>query len=50
MLTSFLLPVAGLGLFNVTVTDFKALVQRPVAVYVEKGYEEGDFSLLGIGT
>ncbi len=28
----------------------KTLVQRPVAAYVEKVYEEGDFSDLGIGT
>jgi hypothetical protein len=26
----------------------KALVKKPVAVYIEKVYEEGDFSLLGI--
>jgi len=30
--------------------DGKELVQRPVAVYVEKVYEYGDFSQLGIGT
>jgi len=28
----------------------KAIVKKPVAVYVEKVYEEGDFSTLGIGT
>ena len=28
----------------------KALVKQPVAAYVERVYEEGDFSLLGIGT
>ena len=28
----------------------KALVKRPAAVYVEKVYLDGDFSLLGIGT
>ncbi len=28
----------------------KALVKKPVAVYVEKVYEYGDFSGLGIGT
>jgi hypothetical protein len=28
----------------------KAIVKKPVAAYVEKVYEEGDFSLLGIGT
>ena len=28
----------------------KAIVKKPVAVYVEKVYEEGDFSGLGIGT
>jgi len=28
----------------------KAIVKRPLAVYVEKVYEEGDFSGLGIGT
>ncbi len=26
----------------------KALIKKPVAVYVEKVYEEGDFGLLGI--
>ena len=29
--------------------DEDTLIQRPVAVYVEKVYESGDFSLLGIG-
>jgi hypothetical protein len=28
----------------------KVIVKKPVAVYIEKVYEEGDFSLLGIGT
>ncbi|HUS46691.1 MAG TPA: hypothetical protein VM098_01120 [Phycisphaerae bacterium] len=28
----------------------KAIVKKPVAAYVEKVYEEGDFSQLGIGT
>ncbi len=28
----------------------KAIVKKPVAVYVEKVYEDGDFSGLGIGT
>ena len=28
----------------------KALVKLPIAAYVEKVYEEGDFSQLGIGT
>jgi hypothetical protein len=28
----------------------KAIVKRPVAVYVEKVYKEGDFAGLGIGT
>lgn len=28
----------------------KAIVKKPVAVSVEKVYEEGDFSTLGIGT
>ena len=28
----------------------KAIVKKPVAVYIEKVYEEGDFSQLGIGT
>ncbi len=28
----------------------KAIVKQPVAVYVEKVYEEGSFSGLGIGT
>lgn len=28
----------------------KTLVKRPVAAYVERVYEEGDFSLLGVGT
>ncbi len=27
----------------------KAIIKKPVAVYVEKVYEEGDFSTLGIG-
>jgi len=31
-------------------TGAGALVKRPVAAYVEKVYEEGDFSALGIGT
>ena len=30
--------------------DAKMMVKRPIAAYVEKVYEEGDFSLLGIGT
>ena len=28
----------------------KAIVKRPVAAYVEKVYEEGNFAALGIGT
>ncbi|MCK4601318.1 MAG: hypothetical protein KAU28_02550, partial [Phycisphaerae bacterium] len=28
----------------------KAIVKKPVAVYVEKVYEEGNFAVLGIGT
>jgi len=28
----------------------KAIVKKPVAVYIEKVYEEGDFAGLGIGT
>ena len=28
----------------------KTLVKRPVAAYVEKVYESGDFAALGIGT
>ena len=28
----------------------KAIAKKPVAVYVEKFYDEGDFSQLGIGT
>ena len=28
----------------------KMLVKRPIAAYVEKVYEEGDFSQLGIGS
>ena len=28
----------------------RALVKKPVAVYIEKVYEEGDFAGLGIGT
>ncbi len=28
----------------------KAIVKKPVAVYVEKVYEEGNFAALGIGT
>jgi len=27
----------------------KTIVKKPVAVYIEKVYEEGDFSELGIG-
>ena len=27
-----------------------AIVKKPVAVYIEKVYEEGDFASLGIGT
>ena len=30
--------------------DQNVLVKKPIAVYVERVYEEGDFSLLGIGT
>jgi hypothetical protein len=30
--------------------DAKVLVKQPIAVYVEKVYEEGDFSGLGVGT
>ena len=30
--------------------DGAAIVKKPVAVYVERVYEYGDFSLLGIGT
>ena len=30
--------------------DGAAIVKKPVAVYVEKVYEEADFSALGIGT
>ena len=28
----------------------KVIVKKPVAVYVEKVYEEGNFAVLGIGT
>ena len=28
----------------------KRIVKRPIAAYVEKVYEEGDFADLGIGT
>lgn len=28
----------------------KAIVKKPVAVYIEKVYDEGDFAGLGIGT
>ena len=28
----------------------RAIVKKPVAAYVEKVYEEGNFGLLGIGT
>jgi hypothetical protein len=28
----------------------KMLVKKPVAVYIERVYEEGDFAALGIGT
>ena len=31
-------------------TAAKAIVQRPVAAYVEKVYDDGDFGALGIGT
>ncbi len=31
-------------------TDAKALVKKPVAVYIEKVYEEGNLATLGIGT
>ena len=27
----------------------KALIKKPIAVYIEKVYEDGDFSQLGIG-
>ena len=30
--------------------DQNVLVKKPIAVYVERVYDEGDFSLLGIGT
>jgi hypothetical protein len=30
-------------------TDTKQLIKRPMAVYIEQVYEEGNFSLLGIG-
>lgn len=35
---------------NIEDSAAKALGKRPVAVYVEKIYEDGDFSTLGIGT
>jgi len=28
----------------------KAIVKKPIAVYIEKVYEEGNFPALGIGT
>ena len=28
----------------------KAIVKKPVAVYIEKVYDDGDFSTLGVGT
>ena len=28
----------------------KAIVRKPVAAYIEKVYDEGDFSGLGVGT
>jgi len=31
-------------------TAATAIVKKPVAVYIEKVYEEGDFAGLGIGT
>jgi len=31
-------------------TAAKAIVKKPMAVYVEKVYEEGNFAGLGIGT
>ena len=36
--------------FNTFVDSAKAIVKKPVAVYIEKVYEEGDFVGLGIGT
>ena len=30
-------------------TVAKAIVKKPIAAYIEKVYDEGDFSLLGIG-
>jgi hypothetical protein len=32
------------------VSSAKRIVKRPVAAHVEKVYEEGDFSILEIGT
>ena len=36
--------------FNTFIATAKALVKRPVAVYAEKVYKEGNFAGLGIGT
>ena len=34
---------------NAEDTTAKALIKKPVAVYIERVYESGDFSELGIG-
>ena len=36
--------------FKTFIAAAKALVKRPVAVYVENVYKEGNFAGLGIGT
>jgi len=35
--------------FNVFVAAAKAIVKKPMAEYLEKVYDKGDFGLLGIG-
>ena len=46
------LKIAGLGaaMLAPLADAAKAIVKRPAAVYIEKVYEEEDFSGLGIGT
>ena len=47
-----LIPAATFNTFLEDAEDAtaKAIVKRPVAAYVEKVYEEGNFAALGIGT
>ena len=45
------IPAATLNTFvDAEDTVAKAIVKKPVAVYIEKVYKEGDFSRLSIGT